>query len=138
LLLRDGAFRPASARQLRRGGRQLGVQLAGERQITFVDLTEGVADDITNPPALIDDVTPAAGDVTVGAAVCARVEGAEPLFRMGTVLEVGAHPPSFRVRLAPPHAPATPLWVPRSGLRLLRPARPEPRPPHDDVTQSDT
>ncbi|NWW99881.1 CIC protein, partial [Caloenas nicobarica] len=131
LLLRDGVFRPAAARQLRRGGRELGVQLAGERQITFVEVGEGPEGGGdgggADPPALIDDVTPPPGAVGVGSAVCARLDGGDAVYRPGTVTEVSAHPPSFRVRLAPPTAPATPVSVPRAGLRLLRPARPEPR-----------
>ncbi|NXR97674.1 CIC protein, partial [Oxylabes madagascariensis] len=93
LCLRDGVFRPAALKQLRRGGAELGVQFAGDRGVTFLEgggLPEG-------PPAT--------------------------LYRPGTVVEVSAKPPSYRVRFAPP-PPAPPVWVPRSGLRLLRPPWP--------------
>ncbi|NWW21880.1 CIC protein, partial [Falcunculus frontatus] len=93
LARRDGVFRPAVVKQLRRG-QDLGVQFAGDRGITFL---EG---------GFLGDPT-------------------ATLYRPGTVVEVSAKPPSYRVRFAPP-PPAPPVWVPRSGLRLLRP----PWPPH--------
>lgn len=55
----------------------------------------------------------------VGTEVCAKPEPDELCFKEGTVEEVRP-PHHYRVRFnrAPPAAP--PLWVPRSGLRLLR------------------
>ncbi|NXQ42122.1 CIC protein, partial [Catharus fuscescens] len=117
LALRDGVFRPAVLKQLRRG-HELGVQFAGDRGVTF--LPGGFLGD---PPSVVLDATPPAAALAVGTAVCARLDPAETLYRPGTVLEVSAKPPSYRVRFAPP-PPAPPVWVPRSGLRLLRPPWP--------------
>ncbi|NXW75937.1 CIC protein, partial [Hirundo rustica] len=117
LARRDGVFRPAVLKQLRRG-HELGVQFSGDRGLTF--LRGGLCGD---PPAVVLDATPPAGALEVGTAVCARLDPAETLYRPGTVVEVSAKPPSYRVRFAPP-PPAPPVWVPRSGLRLLRPPWP--------------
>ncbi|NXT68182.1 CIC protein, partial [Chaetops frenatus] len=119
LARRDGVFRPAVVKQLRRG-HELGVQFAGERGLTFLEGGGFLGD----PPAVVLDATPPAGSLGVGTAVCARLDPAETLYRPGTVVEVSAKPPSYRVRFAPP-PPAPPVWVPRSGLRLLRPPWPQ-------------
>ncbi|NXD32397.1 CIC protein, partial [Spelaeornis formosus] len=113
LARRDGVFVPAVLKQLRRGGRELGVQFGGERGLTFLP----VSCPSGQPPAVVRDATPPAAALDVGTAVCARHEAGEPLYRPGAVLEV--KPPAYRVRFAAPAAP--PLWVPRSALRLLRP-----------------
>ncbi|NWZ74587.1 CIC protein, partial [Acrocephalus arundinaceus] len=126
LARRDGVFRPAVLKQLRRG-HELGVQFAGDRGLTF--LQGGFLGD---PPAVVLDATPPAGALGVGTAVCARLDPAETLYRPGTVVEVSAKPPSYRVRFAPP-PPAPPVWVPRSGLRLLRP----PWPPHPENAEDE-
>ncbi|NWY89940.1 CIC protein, partial [Loxia curvirostra] len=128
LARRDGVFRPAVVKQLRRG-HELGVQFHGDRGVTFFEGGFLLGD----PPAVVLDATPPAGALGVGTAVCARLDPAETLYRPGTVVEVSAKPPSYRVRFAPP-PPAPPVWVPRSGLRLLRPPWPpqsggEPTPP---------
>ncbi|NWW42166.1 CIC protein, partial [Panurus biarmicus] len=123
LARRDGVFRPAVLKQLRRG-HELGVQFAGDRGLTFLE-----GGFLGDPPAVVLDATPPAGALGVGTAVCARLDPAETLYRPGTVVEVSAKPPSYRVRFAPP-PPAPPVWVPRSGLRLLRP----PWPPHGEET----
>ncbi|NWH68424.1 CIC protein, partial [Geococcyx californianus] len=122
LALRDGVFRPAVVKQLRRGG-DLGVQFSGERGLTFL---EGAL--FGDPPAVILDATPAAAAVGVGTAVCARLDPAETLYRPGTVMEVSAKPPAYRVRFAA----APPVWIPRSGLRLLRPPGPPQTPPRSE------
>ncbi|NXC92497.1 CIC protein, partial [Cercotrichas coryphoeus] len=126
LARRDGVFRPAVVKQLRRDGHELGVQFAGDRGLTFFDGGFLLGD----PPAVVLDATPPAGALGVGTAVCARLDPAETLYRPGTVVEVSAKPPSYRVRFAPP-PPAPPVWVPRSGLRLLRP----PWPPQGEIPQ---
>ncbi|NXQ30176.1 CIC protein, partial [Alaudala cheleensis] len=118
LARRDGVFRPAVLKQLRRGS-ELGVQFSGDRGVTFLDGVTLLGD----PPSVVLDATPPAGSLGVGTAVCARLDPAETLYRPGTVVEVSAKPPSYRVRFAPP-PPAPPVWVPRSGLRLLRPPWP--------------
>ncbi|XP_027563154.1 protein capicua homolog, partial [Neopelma chrysocephalum] len=129
LARRDGVFRPAVVKQLRRG-HDLGVQFAGDRGITFLEggLTRG------DPPWVVLDATPPAGALGVGTAVCARLDPQETLYRPGTVVEVSAKPPSYRVRFAPP-PPAPPVWVPRSGLRLLRPPWPPQGPPQGPPEQ---
>ncbi|NXX42429.1 CIC protein, partial [Tricholaema leucomelas] len=109
-----GVFQPAVVKQLRRG-QELGVQFQGDRSLTFLE--GGLGGD---PPVVVLDSTPPAGALGVGTAVCARLDPAETLYRQGTVVEVSAKPPSYRVRFLPPPA-APPVWVPRSGLRLLRP-----------------
>ncbi|NWZ60792.1 CIC protein, partial [Haliaeetus albicilla] len=114
LARRDGVFQPAVVKQIRRG-QDLGVQFAGDRGVTYL---EGCF--LGDPPAVVLDATPPAGALGVGTPVCARLDPAETLYRQGTVVEVSAKPPSYRVRFAPPPA-APPVWVPRSGLRLLRP-----------------
>ncbi|NWY65089.1 CIC protein, partial [Erithacus rubecula] len=119
LACRDSVFRPAVLKQLRRDGRELGVQFAGDRNVTFLDGAFLLA----QPPAVILDATPPAAALGVGTAVCARLDPAETLYRPGTVVEISAKPPSYRVRFAAP-PPAPPVWVPRSGLRLLRPPWP--------------
>ncbi|NXR60479.1 CIC protein, partial [Rhadina sibilatrix] len=126
---RDGVFRPAVLKQLRRG-HELGVQFSGERGLTFLPWPGGGGGTTTgtggigglngDPPAVVLDATPPAGALGVGTAVCARLDPAETLYRPGTVVEVSAKPPSYRVRFAPPPPAPHPLWVPRSGLRLLR------------------
>ncbi|NXV39735.1 CIC protein, partial [Rissa tridactyla] len=126
----DGVFQPAVVKQLRRG-QDFGVQFAGERGVTYLD--GGFSGD---PPALVLDVTPPAASLGVGTPVCARLDPAETLYRQGTVVEVSAKPPSYRVRFAPP--PQTPpVWVPRSGLRLLRPPwdPPGPSEPRDEEAE---
>ncbi|NXU46841.1 CIC protein, partial [Drymodes brunneopygia] len=124
LARRDGVFRPAVLKQLRRGGHELGVQFSGDRGLTFLS-----GPFQSDPPAVVLDATPPAGSLGVGTAVCARLDPAETLYRPGTVVEISAKPPSYRVRFAPP-PPAPPVWVPRSGLRLLRP----PWPPSAEPT----
>ncbi|NXV91790.1 CIC protein, partial [Calonectris borealis] len=127
LARRDGVFQPAVVKQIRRG-QDLGVQFAGDRGITYL---EGCF--LGDPPDVVLDATPPAGALGVGTPVCARLDPAETLYRQGTVVEVSAKPPSYRVRFAPPPA-APPVWVPRSGLRLLRPPwhpQNEPDPPND-------
>ncbi|XP_017659277.1 PREDICTED: protein capicua homolog, partial [Lepidothrix coronata] len=131
LARRDGVFRPAVVKQLRRG-HDLGVQFAGDRGITFLEggLLWG------DPPQVVLDATPPAGALGVGTAVCARLDPQETLYRPGTVVEVSAKPPSYRVRFAPP-PPAPPVWVPRSGLRLLRPPWPPQGPPDPPRPEED-
>ncbi|NWT21060.1 CIC protein, partial [Vireo altiloquus] len=126
LARRDGVFRPAVVKQLR-GGEEVGVQFVGDRGVTF--LQGGFFGD---PPAVVLDATPPAGVLGVGTPVCARLDPAETLYRPGIVVEVSAKPPSYRVRFAPP-PPAPPVWVPRSGLRLLRP----PWTPHGTPTEEE-
>ncbi|KAF1615498.1 UNVERIFIED_CONTAM: hypothetical protein FQV15_0009466, partial [Eudyptes pachyrhynchus] len=133
LARRDGVFQPAVVKQIRRG-QDLGVQFAGDRGLTYL---EGCFSG--DPPAVVLDATPPAGALGVGTVVCARLDPAETLYRQGTVVEVSAKPPSYRVRFAPPPA-APPVWVPRSGLRLLRPPwhpQTEPDPQNDDEDDDD-
>ncbi|NXI29580.1 CIC protein, partial [Sterrhoptilus dennistouni] len=126
LARRDGVFRPAVLKQLRRG-HELGEQFSGDRSLTFLE-----GGFLGDPPAVVLDATPPAGALGVGTAVCARLDPQETLYRPGTVVEVSAKPPSYRVRFAPP-PPAPPVWVPRSGLRLLRP----PWPPQAENPEED-
>ncbi|NXT45242.1 CIC protein, partial [Pelecanoides urinatrix] len=100
LARRDGVFQPAVVKQLRRG-EDLGVQFAGERGLTYFEKCFSGGGD---PPAVVLDATPPAGALGVGTPVCARLDPAETLYREGTVVEVSAKPPSYRVRFAPPPA----------------------------------
>ncbi|NXX17446.1 CIC protein, partial [Podargus strigoides] len=97
------------------GGGDLGVQFIGERGVVYVE--KGFWGD---PPGAVLDVTPPVTALGVGTPVCARLDPGESIYREGTVVEVSVKPPSYRVRFAPPPY-ATPVWIPRSGLRLLRP-----------------
>ncbi|NXT25377.1 CIC protein, partial [Syrrhaptes paradoxus] len=108
----DGVFAPALLKSLRR---DLGVQFPGDRGLTYVG--GGFFGD---PPAVVLDVTPPGDILGVGTPVCARLDSDEIFYRPGTVTEICAKPPAFRVRFAA----APPVWVPRSGLRLLRPLWP--------------
>ncbi|NXY00642.1 CIC protein, partial [Centropus bengalensis] len=116
LAFRDGVFQPAVVKRLQRGGQEVGVQFSGERGVVEARL-------FGDPPSLVADATPPPGALGVGSAVCARLDPAESLYRQGTVVEVSAKPQAYRVRFAPPTS-APPVWIPRSGLRLLRPLWP--------------
>ncbi|NXX87465.1 CIC protein, partial [Urocolius indicus] len=110
----DGLFQPALIKHLRRG-HHLGVQFSGQQGVTY--FRGGFWGD---PPLLVLDSTPPASSLSVGTPVCARLDPAETLYRPGTVVEISSKPPSYRIRFAPPPNSGPPLWVPRSGLRLLR------------------
>ncbi|NWW95582.1 CIC protein, partial [Rhynochetos jubatus] len=123
LAFRDGVFQTATVKQFR-GGRDLGLQFPGERQVVFLD-GGGIFGD---PPGIIFDSTPPVSSLGIGVAVCARLDPTVSVFRPGTVVEISSDPPSYRIRFAPPPASSPPVWIPRSGLRLLRP----PWIPEDD------
>ncbi|XP_044846983.1 protein capicua homolog isoform X2 [Mauremys mutica] len=117
LARRQGIFQPAVVKHVRRG-QDLGVQFAGDRTVTYYEgaLGSGALD-------VVLDTTPPAGAVAVGARVCVCVAPEETAYCEGTVLEVSLKPASYKVHFAGP-SPAPrkdTVWVPRSGLRLLRP-----------------
>ncbi|NWU73906.1 CIC protein, partial [Pterocles burchelli] len=124
----DGVFQPALLKARRRA-HDLGVQFPGERGLAYPG--GGFFGD---PPAVVLDVTPPAGTLGVGTPVCARLDATETFYRPGTVTEVCAKPPAFRVRFAA----APPVWVPRSGLRLLRPLWPPPEQPPGQGTPQES
>ncbi|XP_059575175.1 protein capicua homolog isoform X3 [Alligator mississippiensis] len=134
LARRDGLFQPAVVKQIRRG-QDLGVQFGGDRAVTYYEgaLSAGA-------PDVVLDATPPPGAVVVGTPVCACVDPGETAYREGTVVEVSIKPASYKVRfgLSPGPSPSPrrdSAWVPRSGLRLLRPpwARAEPEKPAGEV-----
>ncbi|NXL69161.1 CIC protein, partial [Chordeiles acutipennis] len=112
LAKRGGVFQPAALKEL--GGSEAALQFLSDRSpVSFRDCFG------KNSPDFILDVTPNVGFLNVGSNVCARLDPAETLYREGTVVEISVKPPAYRVRFhCQPAAP--PLWVPRSGLRLLR------------------
>ncbi|XP_050786405.1 protein capicua homolog isoform X6 [Gopherus flavomarginatus] len=117
LARRQGIFQPAVVKHVRRG-QDLGVQFTGDRAITYYEgaLGSGALD-------VVLDTTPLAGTVAVGARVCVCLAPEEMAYYEGTVLEVSLKPASYKVRFTGP-SPAPrkdTVWVPRSGLRLLRP-----------------
>ncbi|XP_077192867.1 protein capicua homolog isoform X2 [Paroedura picta] len=122
LAQRDGVFQPAIVKQIRRG-QDLGVQFLADRVMAYYEgaLGSGAVD------VVLDAIPPPAA-LAVGTAVCACVDSEETAYQEGTVVEVSAKPPSYKVLFAHPVVlPGTATahkdsaWVPRSALRLLRP-----------------
>uniref|UniRef100_A0A8C8SJ44 Protein capicua homolog n=1 Tax=Pelusios castaneus TaxID=367368 RepID=A0A8C8SJ44_9SAUR len=117
LARRQGIFQPAVVKHVRRG-QDLGVQFPGDRAVTYYEgaLGPGVLD-------VVLDATPPASAVAVGARVCVCMAPEEMVYHEATVLEVSLKPSSYKVRfISPSPAPRKDtVWVPRSGLRLLRP-----------------
>ncbi|XP_030398975.1 protein capicua homolog isoform X3 [Gopherus evgoodei] len=117
LARRQGIFQPAVVKHVRRG-QDLGVQFTGDRAITYYEgaLGSGALD-------VVLDTTPLAGAVAVGARVCVCLAPEETAYYEGTVLEVSLKPASYKVHFTGPSPVPRKdtVWVPRSGLRLLRP-----------------